>query len=79
MFARRCIEAGVGQHQTLDRSAADNVGLDNFIDVGFGHVSIPNALRIDHQIGSVLALIEAARLVGSHPSLEAAFRQFLFK
>ena len=79
MFARGSIQAAIGHHQALNWLAADDVRLDDFIDVGLGDVCIPYGIGIDHEIRAVFALIETARLVGAHFAFEAAFRQFLLE
>jgi len=79
MFTGGGIQAGVGQHQALDGFAADYVGFDDFIDIGFGDVSVPDRIGINHDVRAVLALVETASLVGPYPALEAAFRQLLLK
>jgi len=79
VFARRCVQARIGQHQTLDGFAADDVRVDDFVDVGFGDVAIPDSIGINNQVRAVLALIEAAGLVGADFALEAALRQFLLE
>jgi hypothetical protein len=79
MFTRGCVEAIVSQLQPLDWLAADYVGFDDFLDIGLGDVPIPNGLRIDDDGRTVLALIETARLVGSHFAFETALRKFLFE
>jgi hypothetical protein len=79
MFTRGCIQAAIGQHQALNWLAADDVRLDDFIDVSLGDVSVPYGIGIDYEIRAVFALIETARLVGAHFALEAAFRQFLLE
>jgi len=79
MFARGSVQASVGQHQALDRFAADDVGVDDFIDVGHANVSIPNRIGIDNEVWAVFALIETPRLVGPYFAFEAAFREFLFE
>jgi hypothetical protein len=79
VFAGSRVQAPVSQLQALYWFAADYVGLDDFVDVGLGNVSVPDGVRIDHQIRAVLALIETARLVGPHFAFKAAFRKFLLE
>jgi len=79
VFARRGVETVVGEHQALDRLAADDVRFDDFIDIGFGNVPVPHSVGIDDQVRAVLALIETARLVCPYFALQAAFREFLFE
>jgi hypothetical protein len=79
MLAPASVQAIVGQHQALDRLTADDVGVDDFIDVGLRNVSIPNGIGIDNEVWAMFALIETARLVGPYFAFEAAFREFLFE
>jgi hypothetical protein len=79
VLARSGVQAVVGQQQTLDGFAADDVRLDDFVEVSFGDVSVPDGIRIDHDIRTVLALIEATGLIGAHFALKAAFREFLLE
>jgi hypothetical protein len=79
MLARGSVQAIVGQHQALDRLTADDVGVNDFIDVGLSNASIPNRIGIDYEVWAVFALIETARLVGPYFAFEAAFREFLFE
>ena len=79
MFAGFRVEAGFGQHEALYRFAPDDVGVDDFVDVGFGDVSVPDGIGIDDDVWTVLALIEAAGLIGTHFAFEAAHGQFLFE
>src|SRR5258708_18648033 len=79
VFTRSRIEAFVRDHQALDWLAADDVRVDDFIDISFGDVAIPDSVGIDDKIRAVLALIEATGLIGPHFAFEAAFRQFLLE
>jgi hypothetical protein len=79
VFARGGVQAFIGQSKALDWSAADDVGLDDLVDIGLGDVSIPHGLGIDDEVRAVLALIETAGLVGSHFAFEAAFCQLLLE
>ena len=69
MLARSSVEAGLRQAKTLDRFPADDMRLDNFIHVGFRDISVPDGLRIDHNVRPMLALIEASGLVGTDSAL----------
>jgi len=66
------VEALIVQAQSLHWPPADNVRLDNFIDVIGRDKAVPHRFRIDDEIRAVLALIEAAGLVGSHPVFQSA-------
>jgi hypothetical protein len=79
VLASRRIEARGREHQSLHGLAAHNVRVNDFVNVRFGHAPVPNCLRVDHDIRTVLALIETARLVGPHSPLKSALRQLLFE
>ena len=79
MFAGWRVQAGICQAEPLDGFAAENVGLNNLFDVGLGDVSIPNCVGVDDDIWTVFALIEAARLVGAHFTLQSALGKFLLE
>jgi len=79
VFARGSVYAVVGEHQALDWLAADDVGLDDFIDIGLSDLAIPNSVRINDDVRTMLTLIETAGLVGSHFAFEAAFGQLLLE
>ena len=78
MLAKR-IDAGVRQHQSIDRLTPDDVGLDNLVDIGGCHAPVPNPVRIDNQIGTVFTLIEASRFVCPYSVFETALCQFLLE
>jgi hypothetical protein len=46
--------------------------VDDFIDVGFADMAIPDRFRVNDYSGSVLALIEAAGLIGPYSAFKAA-------
>jgi hypothetical protein len=79
MFTTCGIQTRVSHHQALDGLVADDVGFDDFINVGFSDESVPDCVGIYHEVRAVLALVETASLVGPHPALEAALRQFLLE
>jgi len=79
VFARGGVQTAIGQLRARDGFAANDVRLDDLIDIGLGDVPVPDGIRIDDQIRAVLALIETTRLVGPYLAFEAAFRQFLFE
>jgi hypothetical protein len=65
----------VGQHQALHELAADDVLLDDLLDVGLGDVAVPDLLGVDDHRHAVLALVEAARVVGAHDLAEATLAE----
>ncbi len=72
MYARRGIEARVSYSQTFYWLAANDMRVENFVHIGGRDVSIPNCFGIDHDIGTMLALVEAAGVVGANSSLQTA-------
>jgi hypothetical protein len=75
MFAGRRIDTVGSQQKPFNGLAAHNMGVDNFVNVRLGHASVPDALRIDHDIRPMLTLIETAGLVGPNPPLKSSLRQ----
>jgi hypothetical protein len=73
------VQTGIGEPQAFDRLAADDVRLDNFIHVRFGDVPIPDRVGIDHDIRSMLALIETTGLIGAHAAFESTLGEFLLE
>ena len=67
------VEAGVGKAQALDGTVVEEMFGDDLLDVTRVDVAVPDGLGIDHDDGAVLALIEAAGLVGADVVLEAGF------
>ncbi len=79
MCAGSCVEAGICQLESFYWFATDDVRIDDFVHVVFGHMSIPDGVRVDDNIRAVLALVEAAGLVGADFAFQAAFSQLLFE
>ena len=71
MRAMLGVQAGSGEAQTLDGAAMDEMFGHNFVHIFELHKAIPDGLGIDHDDGPVLALVEAAGLVGADEMLEA--------
>jgi hypothetical protein len=65
------VQAGSREAEALDGTAMQKVLDDNFIHIFELHKAVPDGLGIDHDDGAVLALIEAAGLVGTDEMLEA--------
>ena len=79
VFTGRSIEAGIGQHQACDGLAAHDVRFDDVVHVRGGDVSVPDSIGIDDKIRAVLALIEAARLIGADLALQSSLCEFLLE
>lgn len=72
------IDALVREQQTLYRSAVDQVFLHNLRCIFRLHMPVPDRLGINHDGGSVLALVEAAGLVNPNgTSQTGGFRKLL--
>src|SRR5712691_6088357 len=56
---------GFVQPQALDRLAADEVLLDDLVDVLQGNPAVPDALGVDDHRAAPLAVVQAACLVGA--------------
>jgi hypothetical protein len=64
--ARLGIDAGIGYAEALDRSAVHQMLLDDLGRVFRLDPAVPDGLRVDHDGGAVLALVEAKGLVDTH-------------
>lgn len=73
------VQAGVWNHQTSYRFIADNVRVDNLVYIISGYSAIPDCIGIDNKIRTMLALIEAARLVGADGTFYSALGQLDFE
>ncbi len=71
MWAMLRIEAGSGKAEPLDRTAMQKVLVDDLIHIFELDKPIPDRLGIDDDNGAMLALVEAARLIGANEVLEA--------
>jgi hypothetical protein len=69
------VEAVVVDDEALNRLVADNVGGDDFLDVIFGDMAVPDGVGINDDSGSVLALVEASGLVGADGVTNAVLGQ----
>jgi hypothetical protein len=73
------VNAGFRQPKTANRTAVNQMLLDDLIDVAGADVAVPDRLGIDDNNGSVLALIEAAGLVGADFVLQAGILDGVFE
>jgi hypothetical protein len=69
------VEASLPDPEALDRAVSQDVRVDDFFNISEANIAIPNGFGIDHHVRTVLTLIQAACLVGAHPSLNAALCQ----
>ena len=71
MRATLSIQTGIGQAQARHRAAIHQVLADDLGDVFDVHEAVPDGLGIDDDGGAMLALVEAAGLVGADLVLQA--------
>ena len=79
MLAGFRVEAFVLQAEALYRFSAYYVGLDDLVYICICDLAIPDGIRINDEIGSVLALIQAAGLVRADSAFQAASGKLLLK
>ena len=79
MLTHCSVEAPVGEAQTLDRDATHDVRFDDLFYIGFGNKSIPDCVRVDDDVRSVFALVQASGLVCAHSAFESALGQPLLE
>jgi hypothetical protein len=79
MLAGISIQAGIRQPQPLNRLSSDDVRFHDLFDIGRGNVSIPDCVRVDHDVRPVLALIKTAGLIGPDLTLQSALGEFLLE
>jgi len=75
--AGRGIQALVSDHQTRHWFSAQRI--QDFIDIRWRDVAVPDRLGIDHNVRPVLALIEASGLIRANFSLQSSNRYALFE
>lgn len=59
------LESGSGKPQPFHDFAVDQVRVDDFVDVMFVNVGVPDSFGIDHQHRSEFAAVQAAGLIDS--------------
>ena len=69
------VQTRIRNQQALDRLVADDVRFDDGIHIGFSNAAVPNSIGIDHDIGAVLTLIKAARLIRADLTFQSALGQ----
>lgn len=66
MLTTSGVEAMICSHQPLDRFSANDVGFDDFVNIVGCYASIPDRVWIDHNVGTMFALIETTGLIRPH-------------
>lgn len=74
-----CIEALLLQEQPFYRSTLNDMRVYDLVHVGQAYSAVPDGFGVDHQIRTVLTLIETSSMIGPHFALETPFRKFLFE
>src|SRR5579862_410411 len=65
-FFLSVVQDCVWNDQALDGAAADNVRVDDFVDVRGGYAAVPDSVWIHHYRGADLALLQASGLIRAH-------------
>ena len=79
MCASGGVDALVGEHEPFHRIAVHHVRFDDLIDIIGRDPPVPNGVGVDHDRGSVLALIKTARHIRAHALLQPTQREFLLE
>ncbi len=66
MLATGGVEAMIRRDQPLDRLSANDVRFDDFVNIVRCDPSVPDRIWIDHNVGTMFALIEAPGLIRPH-------------
>lgn len=78
MRATPSVQTFFGYAKALHRAASDQMLGDDGFGVRWSDVPIPDGLGIDHNHGTVLALVKTAGFVDTHPASESGiFGQLL--
>jgi len=67
------VDAGLSQTQPLHRTPLPQMFAHDLLHIARMHVAVPDRLRIDHHHRPVLALVQAAGLVGPNSMLQTGF------
>ena len=73
------VQTRIWNDQPLHQLSTQDVRVDDLVNIGQGHMPVPDSIRINHDVGTVLALVEASSLVGTNFSFQSVRRQFLLE
>jgi hypothetical protein len=73
------VDATLGQAETLDWPASHKVLADNFVHIRGLDRAVPDSVGVDDDGWAMLALVEAASLVGANRGGEARGLQLIFE
>jgi hypothetical protein len=79
MFTAAGIQALVSQPESFHRTSSHDVGFHNLVYIIQRDSSIPDCFRINHNVWPMLALIQAAGVIGANSALQSELRQFLLE
>jgi len=71
MWTVRIIDAVLGNQKSLHDLTAQQMSLQDFVDIGQFDTAVPDSLGIDDDAGSVFALVQAATAIGPHRGAKA--------
>jgi len=69
VFAGWRVDTRLAHPQPLDWLPPDDVRCDDLIHIGERHATVPHPFRVNDNIGAMLALVKASRLIGSNLTL----------
>lgn len=69
----------IGHEKTFDDFAFQDVTFDDLCNIGFSSHPVPDALRINHDAWSILAMVQTAGLIGAHDAFEADALHFFLE
>jgi hypothetical protein len=73
------VKALIGQNEPLDGPASYDMRRDDFVEIVFTNVTVPDFIGIDDHSRPVLALVQASGFVRSNCSMDAVFGQSLLQ
>ena len=79
MFTDSGIQALVFQPESFHRTSPHDVGFNDLVYITQRDSAIPDCFRIDYNVWPMLALIEAARVVGANSALQSALGELLLE
>lgn len=75
----RIVQTGIRDQEVVENLAANQRLRDDPRNVIDRDMTVPDPLGIDHDCGSMLALFQATRLIGSCQGAEAPFLELFFE
>jgi hypothetical protein len=73
------VDTFVGQSQPRDGHAADDVAVDDLVDISFANEAVPHHIGVDDDGRTVLALVETARPVRADVSIQSTLGERLLE